>query len=220
VEAPKRAVKFSANEAYSKLYLKIFNQQKMNQGLSVLTGMSTGATEAFVIVSFDLVKIRMQDKNQAGKYRNTLDCVVKIFKEEGVSAFFKGLGVTILRHAAWNGGYFGVIHGVRKVLPRSQSDSLNNLVAGTIGGSVGTILNTPFDVIKTRIQNQTYTVNGRAQDVKYKGVVSAFSLIVKEEGITALYKGFVPKVLRLGPGGGVLLVVYEGVSGFIRNYCM
>ncbi len=29
--------------------------------------------------------------------------------------------------------------------------------------------------------------------------------------------GFVPKVLRLGPGGGILLVVFDFVSGFIRK---
>lgn len=35
--------------------------------------------------------------------------------------------------------------------------------------------------------------------------------VAKEEGFAALYKGFLPKVLRLGPGGGILLVVYTGV---------
>jgi len=32
-----------------------------------------------------------------------------------------------------------------------------------------------------------------------------------------LYKGFLPKVLRLGPGGGVLLVVYTGVIDWFRK---
>jgi hypothetical protein len=33
----------------------------------------------------------------------------------------------------------------------------------------------------------------------------------------ALYKGFVPKVLRLGPGGGVLLLVVEVTLGVFRK---
>ena len=32
---------------------------------------------------------------------------------------------------------------------------------------------------------------------------------MREEGPVALYKGFIPKVLRLAPGGGVLLLVVE-----------
>lgn len=62
VEAPKRATKFAANEQYSALYLRLLGQEKMSQGLSIATGVSAGMTEAFVVVSFELVKIRMQDK--------------------------------------------------------------------------------------------------------------------------------------------------------------
>lgn len=32
-----------------------------------------------------------------------------------------------------------------------------------------------------------------------------------------LYKGFLPKVLRLGPGGGILLVVFTGVMDFFKE---
>ena len=41
--------------------------------------------------------------------------------------------------------------------------------------------------------------------------------IFREEGPAALYKGFVPKVLRLAPGGGVLLLVVEFTLGVFRN---
>ena len=34
-------------------------------------------------------------------------------------------------------------------------------------------------------------------------------MIMREEGPAALYKGFIPKVLRLVPGGDVLLFVVE-----------
>ena len=41
--------------------------------------------------------------------------------------------------------------------------------------------------------------------------------IAREEGLAALYKGFVPKVLRLAPGGGVLLLVVEFTLGVFRK---
>ena len=41
--------------------------------------------------------------------------------------------------------------------------------------------------------------------------------IVREEGPAALYKGFVPKVLRLAPGGGVLLLVVEFTLNVFRQ---
>ena len=41
--------------------------------------------------------------------------------------------------------------------------------------------------------------------------------IFREEGPSALYKGFLPKVLRLAPGGGVLLLVVEFTLGVFRK---
>lgn len=62
VEAPKRATKFAANEQYTAIYKKAFGYEKVTQSLAILTGVSAGITEAVLIVPFELVKIRMQDK--------------------------------------------------------------------------------------------------------------------------------------------------------------
>lgn len=35
------------------------------------------------------------------------------------------------------------------------------------------------------------------------------ALVAREEGARALYKGLLPKVMRLGPGGAIMLLVYE-----------
>jgi solute carrier family 25 2-oxodicarboxylate transporter 21 len=77
------------------------------------------------------------------------------------------------------------------------------------------MLNTPFDVIKTRVQGQL-----PGQPAKYGWAWPALGTIIKEEGFSALYKGFTPKVLRLGPGGGILLVVFDQVSSFIRKHLL
>lgn len=63
MEAPKRATKFAANDEWGKVYRSLFGMPKMTQSLSILTGASAGATEAFVVVPFELVKIRLQGKS-------------------------------------------------------------------------------------------------------------------------------------------------------------
>ena len=52
---------------------------------------------------------------------------------------------------------------------------------------------------------------------KYNWTYPAILTIAREEGVAALYKGFVPKVLRLAPGGGVLLLVVEFTLGIFRK---
>ena len=189
----------------------------MNQQLSVLTGASAGATEAFVVVPFELIKIRLQDRASAGKYSGMVDCVVKTIKTEGPLALYNGLESTLWRHILWNAGYFGCIFQVKALLPASitkKQQVMNDLTAGAIGGTVGTVLNTPMDVVKSRIQNSP-KIAGSVP--KYNWAWPAVGTVLKEEGFGALYKGFLPKVLRLGPGGGVLLVVFTGVMDFFKR---
>jgi solute carrier family 25 2-oxodicarboxylate transporter 21 len=64
VEAPKRATKFAANEQYTRLIKSFTNRKDIGNSLSILTGIMAGITEALVVAPFELVKIRMQDKNK------------------------------------------------------------------------------------------------------------------------------------------------------------
>ena len=76
------------------------------------------------------------------------------------------------------------------------------------------VSNNHLKVVKSRIQGAT-KVPGIAP--KYNWTYPALVTIFREEGPAALYKGFVPKVLRLAPGGGILLLVVEFTLGVFRK---
>lgn len=215
LEAPKRAVKFAANDFWGNTYLNLAGESKMNQQLSILTGCSAGASESFVVVPFELVKIKLQDKKST--FAGPVDVLRQVVRKEGLLGLYTGMEATFWRHLWWNGGYFGCIYQVRSLLPKPEnqrSELMNNFISGSIGGFVGTALNTPFDVVKSRIQS----VSKAAGVVpKYNWTYPALVTIFREEGPAALYKGFVPKVLRLAPGGGILLLVVEFTLGVFRK---
>jgi solute carrier family 25 2-oxodicarboxylate transporter 21 len=87
---------------------------------------------------------------------------------------------------------------------------VNDLTAGFLGGVVGTTFNTPLDVVKSRIQSVAKAPGAKQ---KYAWAWPSLGVVAKEEGLRALYKGYTAKILRFGPGGGVLLVVYEAMLG-------
>lgn len=216
MEAPKRAVKFSANDSWGRFYREKFGVVGPSQPLAILTGATAGATESFVVVPFELVKIRVQDVNST--YKGPGDVVVQMVKKEGLLSLYNGLEATLWRHITWNAGYFGVIAQARTLLPKATTPSermRNDLIAGTIGGTTGTLLNTPFDVVKSRIQS---AVRVPGVTPKYNWTLPGVATVAREEGFAALYKGFLPKVLRLGPGGGILLVVYTKCMEFFSVY--
>ncbi|KAI6039449.1 mitochondrial carrier [Pisolithus marmoratus] len=215
LEAPKRAVKFAANDFWGKIFLGLTGESKMTAQLSVITGCSAGATESFVVVPFELVKIKLQDKSST--FAGPMDVVRQVVKKEGVLGLYAGMEATFWRHFWWNGGYFGCIHQVRAMMPQAetpQGQLFNNFISGAVGGFMGTVLNTPFDVVKSRIQGAS-KVPGVVP--KYNWTYPALVTIFREEGPAALYKGFAPKVLRLAPGGGVLLLVVEFTLNVFRQ---
>eukprot|EP00029_Vermamoeba_vermiformis_P006552 TRINITY_DN259_c0_g1_i1.p1 TRINITY_DN259_c0_g1~~TRINITY_DN259_c0_g1_i1.p1 ORF type:complete len:293 (-),score=119.63 TRINITY_DN259_c0_g1_i1:78-956(-) len=211
MEAPKRAVKFASNELYKPIFS---NKQGQIIGPgAMMAGACAGMTEACVIIPFELVKVRLQAKENVGKYRNSMQAVTTIFREEGLFGFYKGLESTLWRNAVWNAAYFGLIHHLQKTFATPADASrgtrlMRDFTAGFIGGVVATTLNTPFDVVKSRIQSSK--VIG-----KYNWTLPSLVTVMREEGVRALYKGYVPKVLRLGPGGGILKVVFDFVSNLL-----
>ncbi|KAL7665299.1 Mitochondrial 2-oxodicarboxylate carrier 1 [[Candida] zeylanoides] len=209
MEAPKRATKFAANDEWGKIYRNLFQMKTMNQSLAILTGATAGATESFVVVPFELIKIKLQDRTS--KFNGMGEVARHIVREHGLLGLYKGLESTMWRHVSWNAGYFGCIFQVRQLMPKPKSSTektIVDLTCGTVGGTFGTALNTPFDVVKSRIQ---------AGSTRYVWTLPSLVTVAKEEGFAALYKGFVPKVLRLGPGGGILLVVFTTCMDFFRT---
>ncbi|GMM35072.1 mitochondrial 2-oxodicarboxylate carrier [Saccharomycopsis crataegensis] len=216
MEAPKRATKFATNDEFGKFYKKLFGMNEINQPLAILNGASAGACESFVVVPFELVKIRLQDKTS--KYTGAIDVVRKVIQQEGILRMYNGLEATLWRHVTWNAAYFGSIFQIRQLMPKYEDKTkrmLVDLVSGCIGGITGTVLNIPFDVVKTRVQNQVQVPGAK---LKYNWAWPALATIYKEEGAGALTKGLLPKVMRLGPGGGVLLVVFTKTMDFFRGH--
>jgi solute carrier family 25 2-oxodicarboxylate transporter 21 len=75
-----------------------------------------------------------------------------------VKGLFRGFVPQALRNGAWNGTYFGVIGYLRAQFPSAQSDKLQSFAIGVVGGAAGTSLNTPLDVVKSRMQVSGYIV--------------------------------------------------------------
>eukprot|EP01029_Cantina_marsupialis_P020635 TRINITY_DN484_c0_g1_i1.p1 TRINITY_DN484_c0_g1~~TRINITY_DN484_c0_g1_i1.p1 ORF type:complete len:293 (-),score=93.42 TRINITY_DN484_c0_g1_i1:800-1678(-) len=214
-EAPKRAIKFSANEKYKKITCK--KDGSLNGFRAGIAGAMAGMSEVVVNCPFEVVKVRMQAKEAAGLYKSTGDCAMQLLKKEGPIALYRGAEPQLWRNAAWNGVYFGLIGSIRSAYPMKKDVSnggklFYNFCTGVVGGTIATVFNTPFDVIKSRMQNQGAGV------AKYVWTIPSAMTIVKEEGVRALYKGFGPRIVRLGPGGGIMLVAFDFISKLLERF--
>jgi solute carrier family 25 2-oxodicarboxylate transporter 21 len=200
-EAPKRAMKFTCNDTYSSMLGNCPSKH-------IVAGASAGITEVLVNCPTEVVKVRMQDTKNLKQYPSTMSCLQDLLKKEGPRALYKGAEAQAWRNGVWNGVYFGLIGNLKEAFP--MKDGANPMwykfKLGVVGGTLATLANTPFDTIKSRMQG----ANG-----KTPWTLPTLVKAARENGVRSVYSGLGPRLARLGPGGGIMLVAFETVKGWL-----
>jgi solute carrier family 25 (mitochondrial 2-oxodicarboxylate transporter), member 21 len=179
-----------------------------------LSGLAASIPEALTVTPAQIVKVRLQAREHAGKYTGPVDCARKLLQQEGLQAFSIGLGPTIIRNSVWNSIYFGLMHKIQRYLPVLPNEghelqkTIQTFLSGFCGATFATCFNAPFDVVKSRFQCQVH-VPGSTAPLKYQSTLQALGVIYKEEGLASCYKGFRPKAIRMGLGGAVAITIYD-----------
>ncbi|XP_041616026.1 mitochondrial 2-oxodicarboxylate carrier isoform X6 [Vulpes lagopus] len=167
-----------------------------------IAGLGSGLTEAIVVNPFEVVKVGLQaNRNKFTEQPSTMSYARHIIKTEGLGlqGLNKGFTATLGRHGVFNMVYFGFYYNVKNIIPVNKDPTLEFLRKfgiGLLSGTIASVINIPFDVAKTRIQGPQ-PVPGQ---IKYRTCFKTMATVYQEEGILALYKGLLPKIMRLGPG--------------------
>ncbi|KAK9048128.1 hypothetical protein SSX86_018121 [Deinandra increscens subsp. villosa] len=196
---------------------------KISDGGRFVSGFGAGVIEALAIVTpFEVVKIRLQQQKGTSqdlvKYKGPIHCARLIVREEGLAGLWSGAAPTVMRNGTNQAVMFTAKNTFDKLLWRKHEGDgkilqpWESMISGFLAGTVGPFCTGPFDVIKTRLMAQS-------GEVKYKGMVHAFTTIYGEEGLRALWKGLVPRLMRIPPGQAIMWGVADQVIGFYEtNY--
>ncbi len=162
-----------------------------------------------VMVPGERLKVLLQSDGQSStpKYNGTLDCARKVIAEEGVlGGMYKGTGLTFLRDCPGSVAYYGAYELLKRALsPDDGSGKLSvaaTLTAGGLAGMCNWIVAVPPDVLKSRFQT--------APEGRYPGGArQVLAELIKEEGITGIYKGLGPAMLRAFPANAACFLGME-----------
>ena len=190
---------------------------KLTLATATGAGFLSGFVEAACVTPWEVVKVRMQSTEHLGRYSSSLQAARQIVATEGPLSLFTGLGATCARNAPFNGLYFGLLFAAQSRLPPPPSPAAQfgqNLGLGCAAGAACTLLIAPFDVVKSRLQNQRPGAGGGAE---YSGTVQALRRIVAAEGAGALWKGLGPLLTKVVVSCGVSFAAFHGVLGFLER---
>lgn len=189
-----------------------------------------GATATFshdlILTPMDVVKQRMQ----LGCYNSVGDCIRQIAKTEGAAALFRSMPTTL----AMNIPFGSVLVATNETIKDSlRLDAVRDhksvlgwyFLSAGISGALAAAVTQPLDVIKTRLQTQDCLVSQSSSAErgvvafapKYSGFALTLRTIVREEGLRALYRGVVPRMLYNVPAAAMCWGTYESVKAFLRT---
>ena len=93
----------------------------------------------------------------------------------------------------------------------AEVKAYESFLAGSISGAVARAVTAPLDTVKIRLQLQT------AKGKQYNGIVYTAQNIIKNEGITSLWKGNVPAEIMYILYGSVQFSTYSVLNNALSN---
>ncbi|KAF9922769.1 Fe(2+) transporter [Linnemannia zychae] len=211
---PAHAVYFGTYE-YAK---HLFGGNNLDSGHRYVAAAGAGAlatiTSDALMNPFDVIKQRMQVHGSV--YKSVMDCAVKVYKAEGLHAFFISYPTTLTMTIPFQSLQFATYEYMRKALnPSGAYDPLTHITAGGIAGAFAAAATNPLDVAKTLLQTR-----GEATDVRIRncnGLFDAFKLIYQRQGLAGFGKGLQPRVLSHMPSTAICWGVYEYGKWFLSR---
>jgi len=165
-----------------------------------------GASSVATLITYplDVVKVRFQIDRTKGALPSILSQTSSIVHKEGLFILWSGIFPALIASGISWSGFFIFMKLQKKRWSPERSGMIRDAAASVEAGSIMVLITNPIWLIKTRLQ---------LPNSPYLGFLDAFTRIIQEEGIRALYRGVVPALL-LTSHGVIQLTIYEELKRF------
>lgn len=208
---PTQALNFAFKDAYNKLFNRFDAKKEPTKFFlgSLMSGGAAGATSLLFVYPLDFARTRLGvDVGKAAherQFQGLWDCCVKIYQADGVVGLYRGFNISVLGIFIYRAFYFGGYDFAKKnVLSNAEYSSffLRFAIAQFVT-TTSEIISYPLDTIRRRLMMQS----GR-QEILYAGTIDCARKIMREEGMTAFFKGNLSNMVR-SIGSSLVLVLYD-----------
>jgi solute carrier family 25 oxoglutarate transporter 11 len=189
----------------------------------MLMGLTSGGIGSFVGTPSELALVRMSNDKKLPmekrrNYNGVGDCIARIAREEGYPALFTGAPATVLRACLLSACAMGITSEAKMRLSgtgffgadgKSYGGVPLLFVATLISSLAANIVANPFDVVKSRMQQDA--------SGKYSSMLDCFLQTAGGEGVLKLWSGFLPAFLKLAPYTVISLLLTDMITKIITG---
>ena len=170
----------------------------------------------------DTAKARLQAPTSIQPpYKGVRNVLLRTYRSEGITSLYRGFGAVIIGGTPGTMAYFCSYEWIKTSI-RKRDDALPEFAiyfgAGMLAETIACIIYVPVDVIKERLQVQNDASKNTFQQYKYNGSLDALKQIVKNEGISGLYKGYAATLASYGPFSAFYFLFYEQLKSRCKMF--
>ncbi|CAL8316913.1 unnamed protein product [Merluccius merluccius] len=186
-----------------------------------LAGSAAGAIQCVICCPMELAKTRLQmqgtgEKKSSRKlYKNSLDCLVRIYHREGLRGVNRGMLTTFIRETPAFGVYFLTYDVLTRAMgcdPDAPYMIPKLLFAGGMSGIASWLSTYPVDVIKSRLQ-----ADGVGGVNRYGSIADCVRQSVEKEGYMVFTRGLTSTLLRAFPVNAATFATVTLVLMYARD---
>ncbi|KAI0735679.1 mitochondrial carrier [Earliella scabrosa] len=199
--------------AYEKMKAELSKDGPAPASHLFLAAMVAGGLGGMAGNPADILLVRMtsdfvRPPEQRYNYRNAIDGLVTLVREEGVQGLSRGMGTNLARAILMNGSQVGSYDLFKQMLLRNripftehqmQDGLLLHSMCSIAAGAFATTVTAPADVLRSRLM----AAHGKTHPVE------VLTTALREEGPRFLFKGWTPAFIRLGPNTVLMFVFFE-----------
>ncbi len=191
---------------------------------------SFGGTAALlsktVASPIEVVKLRLQVQqvllNQGvitHQYEGILDCLQRLYIENGIAAYFKGNATNALRFfltQALNFSFRDFFRHLYSETKGKRPETLSfwvNLGAGGAAGASTQLVVYPLDYARTRLANQVK----KGSSLHFNGLTDCLIKTYKADGILGLYRGFTVSCFCMVIYRGLNFGIYDSLRPWLHR---
>ncbi|NXO06755.1 S2540 protein, partial [Oriolus oriolus] len=190
-----------------------------DEHIPVIAGSLSRFSSATVVSPLELIRTRMQYRKLS--YKQLYLCISTKVAADGWLSLWGGWTSTILRDVPFSALYWYNYEHFKKMMCKEGANEPTFFISFTSGaasGSIAAVITQPFDVIKTHRQTQLWETE--TLKTPQRDGVSTWAVmrrILARNGITGLYAGIIPRLIKVAPACAIMISTYEYGKSFFSH---
>lgn len=163
------------------------NDEPISDGKRALIGATASVASQLLTYPFDVIRTRMIVN--PSQYKGIFQSIFKITNDEGYFGLYSGVS-TIIGSVPYELSQYYINKMITQHNETDTSNPLKQVLTGATSCLFSQTIAYPFDIVRKRLM---------LNDPKYHGMINTFKVIIKEEGISGLYKGIGLNLVKIVP---------------------